>query len=176
MPTKEKADTIAEVSAALKGAAAVYVSRNNGLTVGEVTELRKQLRAVGAVHRVIKNTLAARAATAAGIQGLDAYLSGPTVVTISKTDIVAPAKVLTNFAKDHEKIQVIGGVVEGVANNAADVKAISELPSKEQLVSKLLGCLQGPASSLVRVINRPATQLAQVLQAIVDKKAASQAA
>jgi large subunit ribosomal protein L10 len=175
MPTQEKAKTIAEVSAVLKGAAAVYVSRNNGLTVQEVTELRKQLRAVGAVHKVVKNTLAARAATEAGIHGLDAYLSGPTVVTISKTDIVAPARVLSNFAKDHEKIQIIGGVVEGKANNAADVKAIAELPSKEQLVSKLLGSLQSPTIGLLRVINGPATQLVRVLQAIADQKAAQAA-
>ncbi|HTB23132.1 MAG TPA: 50S ribosomal protein L10 [bacterium] len=176
MPTEEKVKTIAEFSALLKGTAAVYVSRNQGLSVAEVTELRTQLRAVGAVHRVVKNTLAARAATEAGIPGLESYLSGPTVVTISKTDIVAPAKVLTSFAKTHEKLQVLGGVVEGKNNNAADVQAIAELPSKEQLVSKLLGSLQAPASRLVRVINGPATNLVRVLAAIADKKAAAEAA
>jgi large subunit ribosomal protein L10 len=175
MPTKEKEKAIAEFGAQLKGAAAVYVSRNNGLTVEEVTELRKQLRAAGAVHKVVKNTLAARAANEAGIKGLEAYLSGPTVVTISMTDIVAPARILTNFSKDHEKIQVVGGVVEGVSSNAADVKAIAELPSKEQLVSKLLGSLQSPASRLVRVLNGPATQLVRTLAAVVEKKAAQAA-
>jgi len=176
MPTEEKVKTIAEFSALLKGTAAVYVSRNQGLSVAEVTELRKQLRAVGATHRVIKNTLAARAAVQAGIPGLETYLVGPTVVTISKTDIVAPAKVLTTFAKTHEKIQVLGGVVEGKNSSPADVQAIAELPSKEQLVSKLLGTLQAPASRLVRVINGPATNLVRVLAAIADKKAAAQAA
>ena len=176
MPTEEKKKAIAEFSAMLKGAAAVYVSQNRGLSVGEVTELRRQLRAVGAVHKVVKNTLAARAATEAGIAGLDAYLSGPTVITISKTDIVAPAKVLTGFSKVHEKIQILGGVVEGKPNNAADVKAIAELPSKEQLVSKLLGALQSPASRLVRAVNGPATNLVRVLAAIAEKKASAQAA
>lgn len=176
MPTKEKAEAIAEFSALLKGAAAVYVSRNHGLSVGEVTELRKQLRGVGAVHRVVKNTLAARAATEAGIAGLGEYLSGPTVVTISKTDIVAAAKVLTTFSKTHEKIQIVGGMVEGKNNGAADVQAIAELPSKEQLVSKLLGSLQNPATRMVRVISGPATNLVRVLAAINEKKAAAQAA
>jgi len=176
MPTEEKAKTIAEFSGVLKGAAAVYVSRNKGLTVGEVTELRRQLRAVGATHRVIKNTLALRAAADAGINGLESYLSGPTVVTVSMTDIVAPARVLTAFAKDHDKIEVIGGVVEGKPSNAADVKAIAELPSKEQLVSKLLGSLQGPATGIVRVLNGPATNLVRVLAAIADKKQAAEAA
>jgi large subunit ribosomal protein L10 len=175
MPTEEKAKTVAEFSALLKGTAAVYVSRNQGLSVADVTELRKQLRAVGATHRVIKNTLAARAATEAGIPGLGEYLSGPTVVTISKTDIVAPAKVLTSFAKTHEKIQVLGGMVEGKNTNAADVQAIAELPSKEQLISKLLGALQGPATGMVRVINGPATKLVRVLAAIAEKKAAQAA-
>jgi|SRR5665213_898286 len=172
MPTKEKEKAVAEFSAMLKGVAAVYVSRNKGLSVADVTELRKQLRAVGATHKVVKNTLAARAATAAGIVGLDAYLSGPTVVTISKTDIVAPAKVLTSFAKTHEKLQIMGGVVEGIKSNAADVQAIAELPSKEQLVSMLLGALQGPATGIVRVLNGPATNLVRVLAAITEKKAA----
>jgi large subunit ribosomal protein L10 len=172
MPTKEKEKAVAEFSALLKGVAAVYVSQNKGLSVADVTELRKQLRAVGATHKVVKNTLAARAATEAGIVGLDAFLKGPTVVTISKTDIVAPAKVLTSFAKTHDKMQVMGGVVEGIKSSAADVQAIAELPSKEQLVSKLLGTLQAPASRLVRAVNGPATNLVRVLAAITEKKAA----
>ncbi len=176
MPTKEKAESIAEFGGVLKGATAVYVSRNAGLTVEEVTELRKQLRAVGAVHRVIKNTLAARAATEAGIPGLGTYLTGPTAVTISKADIVAPARILTAFAKTHEKIKVVGGVVEGINSSPADVQAIAELPSKEQLVSKLLGALQSPATRMVRVLNGPATNLVRVLAAITDKKQAAEAA
>jgi large subunit ribosomal protein L10 len=176
MPTKEKAEVIQGFSEILKGAQAVYVSRNMGLSVAEVTELRKQLRATGAVHKVVKNTLAIKAAQAAGIGGLEAYLSGPTVITVSMTDIVAPAKVLTAYAKDHEKLQVAGGIVEGKAQTTADVKAIAELPSKEQLVAKLLGSLQGPATGMVRVVNGPATNLVRVLAAITDKKAAAQAA
>ncbi len=176
MPTEEKARAIAEFGAVLKGATAVYVSRNTGLTVEEVTELRRQLRGVGAVHRVVKNTLAARAAAEAGIAGLEKFLSGPTVITVSKSDIVAPAKILTDFAKTHEKIQVVGGVVEGKATDPADVKAIAELPSKEQLVAKLLGSLQAPATGMVRVLNGPATNLVRVLQAITDKRQAAEAA
>ncbi|MGH7441482.1 MAG: 50S ribosomal protein L10 [bacterium] len=176
MPTKEKAQTIAEFGGVLKGAVAVYVSRNQGLSVADVTELRKQLRAIGAVHRVVKNTLASRAAAEAGLGGLSGYLSGPTVITISKTDIVAPAKVLTAFAKTHEKLEVLGGMVEGKATGAADVQAIAELPSKEQLVSKLLGSLQNPATRMVRAINGPATNLVRVLAAINEKKQVAEAA
>ena len=153
MLKKEKETTVAEFAEALKGATAVIVSHNNGLNAEEVTQLRRSIRAAGLVHRVVKNTLAARAAKQAGIEGMDAFLSGPSAITISKGDIVAPAKALTAFAKDHEKLVVVGGVIEGKPVNEAEVQAFAALPSKEEVVAMLLRTINGPVSGLARVIN-----------------------
>jgi large subunit ribosomal protein L10 len=162
MPTAEKEQAIKEFTEVLKGATAVIVSHNNGLNAADVTELRKQMRAQNLTFKVVKNTLAARAATAAGIEGLDKYLSGPSTIAISKDSLVSAAKVLTNFAKDHDKLVVVGGVIEGKQVSPAEVQTFASLPSKEELVAMLLRTINGPASGLARVI-----------QAIVDKKTAS---
>lgn len=173
MPTKEKELAIEALTKDLQGATAVYVTHFNGLTVSEITELRKKLRETGAVHRVAKNTLAIRAAKQAGVEGLEAHLSGPTALTISKGDIVASAKVLVTFAKDHVKMAILGGMVEGKPADAKDVAVIATLPSKEELVAQLLGTLNSPITGLVRVFNGPTTSLVRVLGAIADKKAAA---
>lgn len=162
MPTKQKEETIAAFTETLKGATAIYVSKNDGLSVVEVTELRNKLRAIGATHKVVKNTLAIRAAKAAGFADLSSFLTGPTVITISKGDVVGAAKVLTDYSKTHEKIQVVGGVIEGKAVSPAEVQVFASLPSKEELIGMLLRTINGPASGLARVIN-----------AIVEKKTAA---
>jgi large subunit ribosomal protein L10 len=153
MPTAKKAETIASVTEALKGATAVIVSRNAGLNSEEVTELRKQMRAANVTYKVVKNTLAARAAKEAGIVGLDEYLSGPTAIAISKGDIVAPAKILHNFAKEHEKLTIVGGIIDGKPSNAAEVASFASLPSKEEVIAMLLRTINGPVAGLARVIN-----------------------
>ena len=165
MPTAEKEQKIAVFAEVLKGATSVVVAHNNGLNAADVTDLRKLARAQGLTLTVVKNTLAARAATAAGIVGLEKYLSGPTTIAVSKSDIVAPAKVLVNFAKDHDKLVIVGGVIEGKQQSPADVATFASLPSKEELVAMLLRTINGPASGLARVI-----------QAIVDKKTAAEGA
>lgn len=165
MPTAEKEQKIAVFADVLKGATSVVVAHNNGLNAADVSDLRKLARANGLTLTVVKNTLAARAATAAGITGLDKYLTGPTTIAVSKNDIVAPAKVLVNFAKDHDKLVIVGGVIEGKQQSAAEVAGFASLPSKEELVAMLLRTINGPASGLARVI-----------QAIVDKKTAAEGA
>ena len=165
MPTAEKEQAIAEFAVTLKGATAVIVSHNNGLNAADVTELRKLMRDKGLVFKVVKNTLAARAATSVGIEGLDKYLSGPSTIAISKDSIVAPAKVLSDFAKTHDKLVIVGGVIEGKQVSPAEVETFASLPSKEELVTMLLRTINGPASGLARVI-----------QAIVDKKTAAEGA
>ena len=173
MPTKEKEVELAKFREEIKGAKAVVVSHYSGMNVADVTQLRGKLREAGVTHTVVKNTLARIAAKEAGMESLVALLEGPTVVSISKSDLVAPAKVLVNFAKDHEKLVILGGVIEGKPATAQDIADISNLPSKEELVAKLLGSLQSPIMGLLRVINGPASSLARVLNAIVEKKAAA---
>ena len=165
MPTKEKELAINAFADKLKGSTSVIVSHNNGLTADDVTQLRNALRAAGLTHQVVKNTLAARAASQAGVNGLDSFLTGPTAITFSKGDIVGPAKALVNFAKTHEKLVVLGGVIEGKVCDAAEVNVFASLPSKEELIGMLLRTINGPASGLARVIN-----------AIVEKKTAAEGA
>jgi large subunit ribosomal protein L10 len=165
MPTAEKQKAIDVFTEVLRGATSVVVTRNNGLNSEEVTELRKQSRVLGVTLKVVKNTYAIRAAKAAGIEGLDKFLSGPTAVAISKGDILAPAKLVAKFAKDHEKLVVVGGVIEGKSVSPAEVQEFASLPSKEELVAMILRTINGPASGLARVIN-----------AIVEKKTAEGAA
>jgi large subunit ribosomal protein L10 len=153
MPTAEKQATIEAFTESLKGATSVVVTKNAGLNAEEVTELRKAVRASGLTLKVVKNTFAIRASKAAGIEGLDQYLSGPTMITISKGDIVAPAKVLSKFAKEHEKLTIVGGVIDGKPANPAEVETFASLPSKEEVVAMLLRTINGPVSGLARVVN-----------------------
>lgn len=153
MPTAEKQAAIDAFSEVLKGATAVIVTQNAGLNAAEVTELRRAVRAQGLTHTVIKNTLAIRAAKQAGIEGLDQYLTGPTAITVSKGDIVAPAKVLSAFAKEHEKLSIVGGVIDGKPAGPADVATFASLPSKEEVIAMLLRTINGPVSGLARVVN-----------------------
>ncbi len=173
MPTKEKEEAISALVQDFSGSTAIYVTHYSGLSVAEITDLRKQLRETGAVHRVAKNTLAIRAAKQAGIEGLESHLSGPTAITISKGDIVASAKVLVTFSKAHPHMVILGGVVEGKPATSKDVSVIATLPSKEELVSQLLGTLNSPVTGLARVLNGPTTSLVRVLGAIAEKKAAA---
>jgi large subunit ribosomal protein L10 len=165
MPTAEKEKAIAEFTELLRGSTAVIVTQNKGLNSEQVTQLRKASREAGVTLKVVKNTLAIRAAKAAGINGLDPFLTGPTAIAFTKGDFLAPAKVLTKFAKDNDKLVVMGGVMEGKAVDPAEVQTFASLPSKEELVAMLLRTINGPASGLARVIN-----------AIVEKKTAEGAA
>lgn len=153
MPTAEKQAKIDKFAETLKGATSVIVSRNNGLDSAEVTELRRLVRAQGLTMTVVKNTLAIRAAKAAGVEGLEQYLAGPTAITVSKGDIVAPAKVLSAFAKDHEKLAIMGGMIDGKPAGPADVAVFASLPSKEEVISMLLRTINGPVAGLARVVN-----------------------
>lgn len=173
MPTKEKEVELAAFRDQLVGAKAVVISHNKGLTVGEVTELRKKLRDAGIRHKVVKNTLAKIAAKEAGMVGLDKYLEGPTVISSTTGDIVAPARILAGYAKDHEKLVIMGGFIEGKEHTAKDIIAISVLPSKEELLAKLLGSLNSPISGFVRVLNGPISGFVRALNAIAQKKAAA---
>ena len=172
MPTKEKEVALAAIQEEFKGAQSVMVSHYARLTVAEINELRSKLRAAKARHKVVKNTLAIKAARSAGLEPLVKLLEGPTVLTIARGDVSAPAKVLVDFAKEHENLKVLGGVVDGKEASLADLKAIATLPSREVLLGMLVRQLNAPITRLVRVLNGPIEGLARALNAVSQKKAA----
>jgi large subunit ribosomal protein L10 len=139
-----KQAVVGEITDKLKLAASVVVVDYRGLTVGQVTELRKQLRDAGIDFKVYKNSMSRRAAEAAGLEGLNEHLTGPNAIAFSNEDVVAPAKILNDFAKKNEKLEIKAGVIEGVVASETDIKALAELPSRDGLLSMLLSVLQAP--------------------------------
>lgn len=139
-----KKQHVDEISEQLKSSVSTVFVDYRGLTVAEVTELRKQLREAGVQYKVYKNTMLRRAAEKAGIESLDEYLAGPTAVAFTTEDVVAPAKVIAGFAKEHEALEIKTGVMEGSVISAEQVKTVGSLPSHEGLVSMLLSVLQAP--------------------------------
>jgi len=129
-----------------------------GLSVSQVTELRKQLREAGVEFKVYKNTMTRRAVEAAGLEGLKESLTGPNAIAFSTEDVVAPAKILNEFAKKNDKLEIKAGVIEGIIATAEDVKALAELPSREGLLSMLLSVLQAPMRNFALVTKAVAEQ------------------
>lgn len=142
----------------IKDAQAIVVVDYRGLTVAEDTELRKQLREAGVTYKVRKNTMIKRAFEGTDFAGLDEHLAGPTAMAISKDDVTAPARILCNFAKTAKALEVKAGVIEGTVYDAAGITALSAIPSREELLSKLLGSIQSPITNFARVINQIAEQ------------------
>ena len=129
-----------------------------GLTVEQDTELRKQLREAGIIYKVCKNTMMKRAFEGTDFAQLDEYLEGPSAIAISKEDATAPARIICKFAKTAEALEVKAGVVEGTVYDQNGVVELSKIPSREELLSKLLGSLQSPITNLARVLNQIAEQ------------------
>ena len=149
-----KQPIVEEISGAIKDAASVVVVDYRGLTVAEDTQLRKQLREAGVSYKVYKNTLVSRAVEGTEFEGLREVLEGPSAFAISADDATAPARILAKFAKTAPKLEIKAGVVEGTFYDADGMKAIASVPSKEELLSKLLGSLQSPIANLARVLNQ----------------------
>ena len=153
-----KKPVVDEISANLEGAAGVVLVDHCGLTVEQDTQLRKQLREAGVVYKVCKNTMMKRAFEGTDFAQLDEYLEGPNAIAISKEDATAPARIICDFAKKAEALEVKAGVVEGTVYDAAGIQELSKIPSREVLLSKLLGSLQSPITNLARVLNQIAEQ------------------
>jgi large subunit ribosomal protein L10 len=148
----------------------LFVVDYTGLTVEKFAELRKRLAACESEIHVFKNNLVRKAAERAGYpEGLGNVLVGQTAVVTGAQDVCAAAKVVKNFSDEFKKPEIKGGVLDGALLDAAGIKALADLPSREVLLAQLLGVLQAPASKLVRTLNEPAASLARVLQAKVDK-------
>ncbi len=149
-----KQPIVEEISAKVNGAQSVVVVDYRGLTVEQDTELRKQLREAGVTYKVYKNTFMTRAFKGTEFEGLAPYLEGPSAIAISTEDATAPARVLAEFAKKADKLEIKGGVVEGNVYDAKGMAAIASIPSREVLISRLLGSLQSPMANFARVINQ----------------------
>ena len=149
-----KQPIVAEISEAIKDAQSVVLVDYRGLTVEQDTALRKQLREAGVTYKVYKNTMMNFAFKGTDFEALAPYLEGPSAVAISTTDATAPARILAKFAKDAKKLEIKAGVVEGNVYDAAGMQAISQIPSRDELISKLLGSLQSPITNFARVMNQ----------------------
>ncbi len=156
------------IVADIKDAQSVVLVDYRGLTVAEDTELRKQLREAGIIYKVCKNTMMKRAFEGTDFAGLDEYLEGPSAIAISKDDATAPARIICKFAKTAEKLEVKAGVVEGQVYDVNGVKALSQIPSREELLSKLLGSIQSPITNFARVIKQIAEKDGEVVEAAAE--------
>jgi len=166
---EQKQQIVAELVEKFRESTAFVLADYRGLTVEQDTELRNALRKAGVEYKVIKNTLSKLALKELGIEGLDEYLVGPTAFAISTSDVVAPAKVMAEYAKKFEKLDIKAGAVEGKSIDAKGVEALAELPSKEVLVAKMLGSLNAPITGFVNVLNGNLRGLVCALNAIQEK-------
>ena len=153
-----KQPIIQEISDSIKDAQSVVIVDYRGLTVSEDTALRKELRDAGVIYKVYKNTMMNFAFKDTEFEGLKDVLEGPSAIAISKDDATAPARILAKFAKTAPELEMKAGVVEGTFYDAEGIKAIAAVPSREELLSKLLGSLQSPITNLARVLNQIAEQ------------------
>ena len=153
-----KQPIVDEISGVINGAQSVVVVDYLGLTVAEDTQLRKQLREAGVTYKVYKNTLVNRAIQGTEFEGLKDVLEGPSAFAVSAEDATAPARILAKFAKTAPALEIKAGVVEGTFYDAEGMKAIAAVPSRDELLGKLLGSIQSPITNLARVLNQIAEQ------------------
>ncbi len=165
----EKAAVIEEVSGQLADAQSIVVAEYRGIDVGSITVLRKTAREQGVYLRVLKNTLVRRSVADTPFEGISEQLTGPLLYAIS-TDPVAAAKVLSNFAKTNDKLVLKAGALPGSVLDAAGVKALATMPSREELLAKLLGTMQAPVAKFVRTLNEVPTKFVRGLAAVRDQK------
>ena len=173
MPSKAKFEAVDKIKADLSTADAVWVVDYRGLTVKESEELRISIRAQGAAMKVYKNSLTELALAALEMPNLGAMLEGPSAFVFVSGDPVASAKALKTYAKTNSKLEFKGGLLGTQVLSADQVMAIADLPSREELIARLLGTMQNPLSGLVRVLNGPMSAFARVVDAIRESKEAA---
>ena len=149
-----KQPIVEEIAELFDGAQGAVLVDYRGLTVEQDTILRKKLREAGVTYKVYKNTLIRRAAKGTAFEALDPHLEGPTALAVSKEDATAPARVLADFAKTADALELKAGVVEGTYYDQAGIQVIATIPSREILLGKLLGSIQSPIANFARVINQ----------------------
>jgi large subunit ribosomal protein L10 len=171
MDRAQKSETVAELNRTFAETSVVIVTRNLGLSVAQSTELRSKMRAAGARYKVAKNRLARIAIEGTPYTSLSSLLNGPTALSTS-ADPVAPAKVVVDFARTNDKLEIVGGAMGETLLDAAGVKALATLPSLDELRAKIVGLIVAPATKLATITQAPAAQIARVLSAHAEKEAA----
>lgn len=171
MPNADNKAQLEEIKSHLEGAGAVWVVDYRGLTVKEIQQLRRDIRAVGSRMFVFKNTLVHLALEQLEMASMDEILAGPSAFVFTGDDPVAGAKAIKNFAKTNDALEIKGGIMDGAFQDAAAVQAIADLPSREELIAKLLGSISNPMASVVRTLNAIPEQAVRAI-AEVAKKAA----
>lgn len=169
---EEKKAVVAEVSEQVSKAQAIVLAEYRGLEVGEMTQLRAQARKSGIYLRVLKNTLVRRAVDGTPFSGLAGNMVGPLVFGIS-TDPVAAAKVLSDFAKTNDKFVITAGALPNQVMDVKGIQALASLPSRDELLAKLLGTMQAPVATFVRTLNEVPSSLVRALAAVRDQKQAA---
>jgi large subunit ribosomal protein L10 len=164
----EKKEFVSELEQVCKNFSGIFVTHYHGMTVPEVSKLKKSLKTKEVKFKVIKNTLAKIAAKNAGKDELISMLSGPVAIAYSQ-DVVSAAKLLNEFAKTNDKFKIIGGSVSGNAVNSLEVAEIAKLPSFEEIRSQLISLIQTPATKIVRLLQAPGGNVARVLNAYSEK-------
>ena len=171
MDRSQKADSVAQLNEVFSQAGVVVVTRNLGLSVAQSTDLRAKMRDAGASYKVAKNRLARLALKNTDYEGLDEFLTGPTALGYSE-DPVAAAKVVVDFAKTTDKLEIVGGSMGAQKLDEAGVKALAAMPSLDELRGTIVGLLNAPATKVVRTVKEPAALLARVFGAYAAKEAA----
>ena len=171
MAQAEKATAVADIAEQFKSSTATVITEYRGLTVANLAELRRSL-AGSATYSVAKNTLIKRAASEAGVQGLDELFVGPTAIAFVSGEAVDAAKAIKKFAKDHKALVIKGGYMDGRALTVAEVERIADLESREVLLAKLAGAMKANLSKAAGLFNAPASQMARLAFALQEKKAA----
>ena len=164
MDRTQKQQAVAELKEAFSSASTVIITHYRGMSVAEITALRQSARKNGAKVKVTKNTLAQIAANDSGLAAITELFTGPTVITYS-TNVVAAAKTVVDYAKNNEKLVIVGGVADGKALDEAGVRTLASTPSLDQSRAKLVGLLQAPASQLLRLLQTPGGQVVRVIAA-----------
>jgi large subunit ribosomal protein L10 len=175
MAKADKATAVADIAEQFTGSTATLITEYRGLTVANLAELRRSL-AGSATYTVAKNTLIKRAASQAGIEGLDELFAGPTAIAFVSGEPVDAAKAIKTFAKDNKALVIKGGYMDGHPLTVAEVERIADLESREVLLAKLAGAMKGNLAKAAGLFNAPASQVARLLAALQEKKPAEPAA
>ena len=170
MPKPEKEKVVEEIAEQLKQAKGIYLTDFTGLDVEQITRLRSNFRKAGIEYRVVKNSLTCLSAQKAGLDNLVEYLTGPTALALDNTDSIAPARIIAEFAKKDQKPQIKVGLVEGELVDSDAIESIIKIPSREVLLSQVVGAFAAPISGFIGTMNGILQSLVGTLEAVKQKK------
>jgi large subunit ribosomal protein L10 len=170
MPTQQKVEQVELLTEKLRRAKAAVLTDYRGLTVAQIQDLRGRLRGADVEYRVVKNTLARRAAVEAGHEEFQAPFSGPVAVALSYDDLGSPVRLLQEYVRQTRlRVDIVGGLVEGRVLGPEQVRQLADLPSRETLIAQLMGTIQSPIATLATALNSPLGQLASALESYKNK-------